>query len=220
MSGRFLRDLAGRSGTVDGDAPRLHGLGDFSDQFDPEQPVVERRGLDLDVVGKVELPLEGPSRNALVEIFVLVLVALAAFHREHVLLSRHRDLIRAETSQGQRDLVTIFADPLDVVGRVVILGPVLGLVEEIEKAVEAHGRTPQGSKVVSPHSQVLLRARWIQGAQDICARHPSGALFSLPDPSWRPAPPVSGKNSIRKTKIDFKSGRKKILARFSLGNFK
>jgi hypothetical protein len=94
---------------------------------------------------------------------------------------------------------------------------VLGLVEEIEKAVEAHGRTPQGSKVVSPHSQVLLRARWIRRS----ARHAcSGALFSLPDPSWRPAPPVSGKNSIRKTKINFKSGRKKILARFSLGNFK
>jgi hypothetical protein len=42
------------------------------------------------------------------------------------------------------------------------------------------------------------------------ARHPSGALFSLPDPSWRPAPPVSGKSSVRKTKIDFKSGREKF----------
>src|ERR1700745_1047738 len=43
----------------------------------------------------------------------------------------------------------------------------LGFVEELEKTVEANGRTPQGSEVVSPHSQVLLRARWVRRS----ARH-------------------------------------------------
>jgi hypothetical protein len=68
-----LRDLPGRGATADGDAPGLHGLGDFAEELDPEQAVVERRGLHLDVVSKVELPFERPSRNALVDIFVLVL---------------------------------------------------------------------------------------------------------------------------------------------------
>ena len=51
-----LTDIARRR-AVDGDSPRLHGFGDLPDQFDLEQPVVEGRVLDLDVVGQVELPL-------------------------------------------------------------------------------------------------------------------------------------------------------------------
>ena len=51
-----LVDIARRR-AVDGDSPRLHGFGDLPDQFDLEQPVVEGRVLDLDVVGQVELPL-------------------------------------------------------------------------------------------------------------------------------------------------------------------
>src|ERR1700721_3043188 len=66
-SGRLLLDLmdvvAARC-TVDGDPPRLHGLGDFADQIDLEQAVVEARALHLDVVRQVELPLEVPSRDA------------------------------------------------------------------------------------------------------------------------------------------------------------
>jgi hypothetical protein len=40
--------------------------------------IVERRSLHLDVISKVELSLERPSRDTVVEIFVLVFVALAA----------------------------------------------------------------------------------------------------------------------------------------------
>jgi hypothetical protein len=50
--------------TSDGDPPRLHGLGDLPDQSDLEQPVAERSVLDLDVVGQVELPLEGAGGDA------------------------------------------------------------------------------------------------------------------------------------------------------------
>ena len=107
-SGCLPRDLRARSASVDGDSPGLYGFGDFADECDPEQAVVERRSLDLDVIGEVELPFERASRDTMIQIFVLVLVALAAFHTQHVLLGGHRDLIRAETSQRQRDLVTIF----------------------------------------------------------------------------------------------------------------
>lgn len=40
------------------------------------------------------------------------------------------------------------------------------------------------------------------------ARHRSGALFALPSPTWRPAPPESGKNPIRKAAFSFKGGCK------------
>ena len=61
---------------VDGDLPRLHGLGDLPDQFDLEQAIVERRALDLDVVGQVELPLERPGRDAAIEVVAFGLVGL------------------------------------------------------------------------------------------------------------------------------------------------
>ncbi|MCC8953659.1 hypothetical protein H8B02_09405 [Bradyrhizobium sp. Pear77] len=44
------------------------------------------------------------------------------------------------------------------------------------------------------------------------ARHLSGALFALPSPTWRPAPPVSGKNQIRKAAISFKGRPQNFLA--------
>ena len=62
---------------VDGDLPRLHGLGDLPDQFDLEQAIVEGRALDLDVVGQVELPFEGAGRDAAIEVLALGLFRLA-----------------------------------------------------------------------------------------------------------------------------------------------
>ena len=64
----------GRRCTVDGDLPWLHGLGNLPDQFDPEQAIVERRSLDLDVVGQAELPLEPPRGDAAKEVFAFVLL--------------------------------------------------------------------------------------------------------------------------------------------------
>src|SRR5215208_5048907 len=54
-----LMDVA----AIDGDLPRLHGLGNLPNQFDLQLPVVEGGVLDLDVVGQVELPLEVPDRD-------------------------------------------------------------------------------------------------------------------------------------------------------------
>ena len=85
-----LMDVA----AVDGDPPRLHGLGDFPDQFDLEQPVVERGVLDLDVVGQVELPLEMSGRDAAIQELALGFLGLAAFDGDDVLLCGDRDFIR------------------------------------------------------------------------------------------------------------------------------
>jgi hypothetical protein len=52
---------------VDGDPPWLHGFGDLPDQFDLQQPIVERGVLDLDVVGQVELSRELTGRDAAVQ---------------------------------------------------------------------------------------------------------------------------------------------------------
>src|SRR3954452_23054295 len=45
---------------VDGNSPRFHRLRNFPDQFDLEKTVLERCVLHLNIVGQVELPLEGP----------------------------------------------------------------------------------------------------------------------------------------------------------------
>src|SRR4029079_10919528 len=76
-----LMDIA----AIDGDLPRLHGLGNLSNQFDLQQPIVERCVLDLDVVGQVELPLEVPGRDTAVQELSLGLFRLVAFDRHDVL---------------------------------------------------------------------------------------------------------------------------------------
>src|SRR6185369_16378177 len=49
---------------------------------------------------------------------------------------------------------------------VVILAGPLAHFREVKKAVEADGRAPQGREVVSAHSQILQRARWLRAAPD------------------------------------------------------
>ena len=130
--------------SIDGDPPRLHGLGNFPDQFDLEQAVVEGRVLDLDVVGQVELPLERAGRDAAVQVFAFGLFGFVALDRHDVLLGRHRDFVGREAGHRERYLVAVVAEPFDVIGRVVVLGRPLGGFREVKKAVETDGRTPEG----------------------------------------------------------------------------
>src|SRR3954463_11852088 len=68
---RFAVDLPDvRSGRArDSNPAWLHRLGDFAYQFDLQQAIVKRRSLDLDIVRQIELPLERPRRNSLVQEF-------------------------------------------------------------------------------------------------------------------------------------------------------
>jgi hypothetical protein len=83
--GLDLMDVVGGRRAVDCDPPLLHGLGDFPDQLDLEQAVVEGRALHLDVVGQAELPLEVPGRDAPVQALALGFFGLAAFDGDDVL---------------------------------------------------------------------------------------------------------------------------------------
>src|SRR4051794_4918250 len=177
-----LMDVA----AVNGDLPWLHGCGNFPNQFDLQQPVIERSVLDLDVVRQVELPLEVPGRDTAVQELALCLFRLVAFDRHDVLLGPDRDFVGREAGHRERDLVAVFAKPFDVVGRIVVLAGVLGSrLGKIEKAVEADGRTPEGCKIVSAHSQILHGASWIRAAPDT-----TGARLCFPGPIWRPVHPA------------------------------
>jgi hypothetical protein len=153
--------VVGSRRAVDGDAPRLHGFRDFPDQLDLQQAVVEGRTLYLDIVRQVELPLEMPGRNAPVKELALDLFGLAAFDRDDVLLGRDRDFVGRETRHRQRDLVAVLSQALDVIGRITFVGGPLGRLGEVEQAIETDGRSEQGREVVSAHSQILQRARWV-----------------------------------------------------------
>ena len=100
---------------VDGDAARLHGLGDFPDHLDLQQAVFERRAFYLNIVCQAELPLEMPGRDAPVQELTTRLFGLVAFDGDDVLLGGDGNLIGRETRDRQRDLVSVFGQPLDVV---------------------------------------------------------------------------------------------------------
>ena len=111
--GLDLLDVAGGP-AADRNAPRLHRLRHFPDQFDLQQAVVEGRALHLHIVGEVELALERTCRNAAIDVFALGLVVLAAFDGDDVLLGRDRNLPERKARDRQRNLVAVFREPFDV----------------------------------------------------------------------------------------------------------
>src|SRR3954452_8978056 len=120
------------------DPARLHCLRNLADQFNLQQAVIKRRALDLDIIGQVELALERPGRDALIQELALGLVGLAAFDRQHILLCGDRDLVGGKAPPPQRYLVPVLAKPLNVAGRVIVVAArVLRCIDEIEKAVKA-----------------------------------------------------------------------------------
>ena len=86
-------DVARGRRAVDGDPPRLHGLGDLANQLDLEQAVVEGRVLHLHVVRQVELPFEMPGRDAPVQELAIGLFGLVAFDGDCVLLGGDGNLV-------------------------------------------------------------------------------------------------------------------------------
>ena len=134
--------------------------------------------------------LKRAGRDAAVEVFAFGLFRLVALDRHDVLLGCNRDFVRREASHRQRNLISVVAKSFDVVGRVVVLGCALGGFREVEKAVETDGRTPERREVISAHSQILQRAKWLRAAPDTTGarfppahlapgRHPAVAIEKL-----------------------------------------
>src|ERR1700732_2176052 len=88
-------DLQELAGTRDRDRPRLHGLRNLAHELDVQEPVLQARALDLDIVGELEATLEGSRGDALVEhlagLFLVVGLFLAA-DRQPVLLRLDRGI--------------------------------------------------------------------------------------------------------------------------------
>src|SRR6185312_15586031 len=175
-----------RGGAADRNAARLHRFGDFPLQLDDEQAVLEAGALDLDVVGQRELTLEVARRDATMQEGPLLLLALAAFERQHVLLDRESDFIVRKSGDRHRDLEAVLVETFDVVGGIALFGGPLDLVENVEKAVEPDGRPPQGSPII-PHIQILLGARWVRAGSDTVRRpsHSAGPRKASRSPTWR-----------------------------------
>ena len=86
-----------------------------------QEPVLERRTLDLDVVSELEDALERTRCDTLVEDLaglLLVLRLLIALDREGVFLGFDRKIALAETGNRDRDAIGVLARALDVVGRI------------------------------------------------------------------------------------------------------
>jgi hypothetical protein len=100
---------------VDFDAARLHCFRHLSGQVELKQAVLEGCVFNLDIIGKVETPLERASRDALVEIFGLFGVALPARYDEQVLLRGDIDIGGRKTCDGEVNAEGIFTGTHDVI---------------------------------------------------------------------------------------------------------
>src|SRR5882757_10736993 len=73
---RFGLDHLGLLTIPDPDLARLLRLGNLAHEIDVQESVLQRRALDLDVVGKLEDALERARRDALIEHLAAVLLVL------------------------------------------------------------------------------------------------------------------------------------------------
>lgn len=199
-SGRLrfqLLDVGGHR-AVDGDLPWLHCLGNFTHEFDAQQAVVERGARDLNVIGQTELALERTRGDAAVEVFALCF-SLAAFDRQHVLFGGQPDIGWTEPRESQRYLVAVFAEAFEVIGRIGIIVGALGGINEVKQAIKTNGRSPQGSKIVSSHSQILQLSKMGTSRP----RTPPAPVLTGPE-TGRPTA-ICGIQKTRKKRDGFKS---------------
>src|SRR6185503_1898896 len=120
-------------------------LGHDALEVDMEQPILELRALDLDVLRELETPFEGATGDPLMEIARLGAVRLAialALDGEHAFLDLDGEVLLGEARDRERNPVVVLAGPLDVVrgiGHAVIeLGE---RIEHVGEAIEADGGT-------------------------------------------------------------------------------
>jgi hypothetical protein len=106
---------------ADLDPALLHGFRNLAHEINLQQAVLERSSLNLNMVGKAEVPLEAARGDALENIVFLVVVILLARNRQTVLLKREGDLVRSEAGESDRNPVALIAGTRDVLRRIGVL---------------------------------------------------------------------------------------------------
>jgi hypothetical protein len=123
-----------------------------------EQAVLERGVLHLHEVGELEHALEGTRRDAAIQHLGFVLAVLIgdflALDRQRVFLGDDGEFVLGEAGDGDGDAVVVLAGALDVIGRIA-RRIAIGLIEQVEEAVEADGGTIKRGEVESTHGIVL-----------------------------------------------------------------
>src|SRR5947209_14814830 len=150
-----FENLGLRLAVADRNLARLFRLGDLAHEVDVQEAIRELRAGHLDVIGKLEAALERAGRDALIEHLTLRLAGLfllLAADRERVFLGLDRQFVLGKARDRDANAVGVLAGTLDVIGRISGGRAVkAGAIEHREQAVEADGRTIEGSKIESSH---------------------------------------------------------------------
>ncbi len=142
---------------IDRDAARLLFFRHDAFQIDMEQAVLKARGLDLDMLGKLEAALEGAAGDALVQerrACRFVSVFALAGDGQHAVLDVHRQVLLGKAGDRQGDAVVVLVVAFDIVGRIALLGRGF---QKTDQPVKADGGAEKGG-IVDTHGNNLLRS--------------------------------------------------------------
>jgi len=122
-----------------------------------EQPVFEPRAADLDALRENEGALKLPRGDPAVQIDALSIVGLLAADHQLVVLDRDRQIRHREAGDRERDAQLIFAELLDIVGRIAVAGdlvdPVEGPLEMLEAQKQRRVEQRQSRHRPSPQTE-------------------------------------------------------------------
>src|SRR5579883_1924597 len=106
-----------------------------------EQTMIDARASDLDVVGKLKVPLEGATSDTAMEILLALFILLGlAADEKRILLDGDVEILGREARDRHAQAIGVLAGDLDVVRGVRGVDP-RRRVGELHQAIEANGGT-------------------------------------------------------------------------------
>ena len=131
---------------IDGDTAGLLLFRHDALKVDMEQAVLKARGLDLDMLGKLEIALEGAAGDTLVQQRAgrLLGVFALAGDGEDAILHVDRQVLLGKAGDRQGDAIVILIAALDIVGRIALLR---GRLQKADQTIKADGGTEKGGLV-------------------------------------------------------------------------
>src|SRR6266851_1612506 len=155
-------------------------------QIDMEQPVLEPRAAHLDALGEDERALKLTRRDPAVQIDALGIVGLFAADHQLVVLDRNAQIGHREAGDREGDAQLVFAELLDVVGRIAVAGDLVDPVERPLEMLEPQEQRRVEQRHARHHPSPRRRARSAAGPR---AAPGNGSTNSIVD-LGTPQPPV------------------------------
>src|SRR5207302_2993801 len=155
-------------------------------QIDMEQAVLEPGAAHLDALGEDERALKLTRCDPAMQIDPLRIVVLLAADHQLAVLDRYAQVGHREAGNRQGDAQLVFAELLDIVGRIAVAGDLVDPVQRPLEMLEPQQQRRVEQRHARHHPSPRRRARSAAGPRAAPDNGSTNSMFNL----GTPEPPV------------------------------